>query len=58
MACGRRQATDADTERIRCGLEVVTNREMKDNGLCEVLTPEAWRDRRDRLRQLGGAPLP
>jgi WD40 repeat protein/serine/threonine protein kinase len=43
-------------DRLRLWANVVTGMEMDDNGVARWLDMETWRQRRDRLREQGGAP--
>jgi WD40 repeat protein len=44
-------------ERIRIWVEILTGMELDAQGATRQLDPEAWRERRRRLQELGGAPL-
>jgi ABC-type uncharacterized transport system ATPase subunit len=43
-------------ERIRPWVEVLSGKELQPDGAVRVLGAEPWRQRRQRLQALGGAP--
>jgi hypothetical protein len=45
-------------ERIACWVEVLTGMGMDRDGVARVLDASAWEERRQRLHELGGPPLP
>jgi WD40 repeat protein len=45
-------------EQIVLWVQVLTGTELDDNGMVRVLDGRTWRQRRQRLEQLGGPPLP
>jgi WD40 repeat protein len=46
-----------DVERIKMWVEVITGFELGDDGTLRALDGASWKERRDRLRKLGGPPL-
>jgi WD40 repeat protein/tRNA A-37 threonylcarbamoyl transferase component Bud32 len=49
---------EGDTERINLWVQTITGLELEESGVVRVLDAESWHDRRRRLQQLGGPPLP
>jgi WD40 repeat protein len=47
-----------DPERIKLWAEVVTGLELESDTVVGALSRQAWCERRQRLRELGGPPLP
>jgi hypothetical protein len=45
---------EGDVERIALWIQVRTGIELDDEGALRALDAEAWRERRERLRALGG----
>jgi WD40 repeat protein len=51
-------ALQGDAERLALWSQVLTGLELEQNGDVRVLDAPTWQERRQRLRQLGGPPLP
>lgn len=49
---------EGEVERIVLWVQVITGMELDLDGAALELTQQAWQDRRARLQQLGGPPLP
>jgi WD40 repeat protein len=49
---------EGPTEHIVLWTQVMTAMELDDNGIARPLDVSAWQQRRRRLEELGGAPLP
>jgi hypothetical protein len=47
-----------DMERIKLWVEVLTGTEMDEKGEIWMLGAQTWQKRRDKLKALGGPPLP
>ena len=47
-----------DAEAVRLWAEVLTGRELDEHGAVRVLDVPTWQERRQRLEQWGGPPLP
>jgi eukaryotic-like serine/threonine-protein kinase len=45
-------------ERVRLWAQVLTGLELDDDGVIHVLDAPTWQERRQRLEDLGGPPLP
>jgi WD40 repeat protein len=45
-------------ERIRVWIEVITGLELDEEAVIRFLDAPAWQERRQRLQELGGPPLP
>ena len=49
---------EGDPERLILWLQVITGMQLTEGGTAEVLDAEAWSERRKRLDDLGGRPMP
>ena len=50
------QPIGGETERITLWVQVTTGMELDDEDVPVLLNPTIWKERRDQLRRLGGAP--
>jgi hypothetical protein len=51
-------AVPGNPERVRIWVEVITGFELDDTGEVQQLHPAAWQQRKERLAELGGPPVP
>jgi hypothetical protein len=49
---------DGEVERISLWVQVSTGLELTAEGRVHVLEADTWRDRHQRLEELGGPPIP
>jgi WD40 repeat protein len=49
---------DGSPDRLRLWVEVLTGMELDTDGATHQLAPDAWKQRKQRLQELGGPPLP